>query len=120
MENKDIIKKRIDFLRAEIVRHNHNYYVLSKPEISDFEFDMLMSDLMALEKKYPEFVEENSPTQRVGNDITKEFQQVEHKYPMLSLGNTYSQEELKDFDERVKKIIGTNFEYVAEIGRAHV
>src|SRR3989339_381801 len=115
MENKDNIKKRIEFLKFEIARHNNNYYVLSKPEISDFEFDMLLSDLLALEKKYPEFADEHSPTQRVGNDITKEFQQVEHKYPMMSLGNTYSQEELHEFDERVRKIIGNDFEYVAEL-----
>ena len=83
-------------------RHNYQYYVLSKPEISDFEYDILLNELDTLEKKFPEFIVENSPTQRVGSDIIEEFVQYEHKYPMLSLGNTYSEEELRDFDTRIR------------------
>lgn len=113
--NNEKAKKRIEQLRFDIERHNYNYYVLNKPEISDFEYDMLMSDLTALENKFPEFQSPTSPTQKVGSDITTEFKQVTHKYPMLSLGNTYNAEELRDFDNRIKKIIGDNFEYVCEL-----
>lgn len=113
--NKQQAQARIDLLRKELNHHNHSYYVLSKPEISDFEYDLMMQELDALEKKYPEFADQNSPSQRVGSDITKEFEQVEHKYPMLSLGNTYSIEELRDFDTRVRKAIGEDFRYVCEL-----
>lgn len=115
MISKIEAKKKITFLREEINKHNYNYYVLSKPTISDFEFDILLNDLIQLEKLFPEFADNNSPTQHVGSDITKEFKQVEHKNSMLSLGNTYSEEDLLDFDARVKKIIGDNFEYVTEL-----
>lgn len=115
MISKTEAKKKIDFLREEIKKHNHNYYVLSKPVISDFEFDILLNDLIQLEKLFPEFTDINSPTQHVGSDITKEFKQVDHKNPMLSLGNTYSEEDLLDFDARIKKTIGDNFEYVTEL-----
>jgi DNA ligase (NAD+) len=108
-------KERIEKLRLEIERHNHKYYVLSKPEISDFEYDILLNELDTLEKKYPEFIVENSPTQRVGSDIIDEFVQYEHKYPMLSLGNTYSEEELRDFDTRIRKVTKESFEYVCEL-----
>jgi DNA ligase (NAD+) len=108
-------KQRIDFLREQLNKHNYNYYVLSQPTISDYEFDMLMKELAGLEKDFPEFADVNSPTQRVGNDINLEFEQTNHKYPMLSLGNTYSEEELADFDARVRKTIDGNFEYVCEL-----
>lgn len=109
------VKKRIDYLRAEINRHNYNYYVLSAPEISDYDFDHLLEELILLENKYPEYFDANSPSQRVGGAVTKEFRQVKHKYPMLSLGNTYSEQELADFDERVKKILTEPYEYVCEL-----
>ena len=114
MENTEA-KQRIAELSDEIRRHNHNYYVLSKPEIGDFEFDMLLAELIRLETEHPEFIEPGSPTQHVGGGITKEFRQVQHKYPMLSLGNTYSEEEIRDFEERIHKLIGDEVEYVCEL-----
>ncbi|HPM87915.1 MAG TPA: NAD-dependent DNA ligase LigA, partial [Bacteroidales bacterium] len=112
---RDEAKERIDVLRREIEMHNHNYYVLNNPVISDFEFDILLNELDTLEKMYPEFITDDSPTRRVGSDLTDEFRQYEHKYPMLSLGNTYSKEELKDFNERVEKVAGGPVEYVCEL-----
>lgn len=109
------IKQRIDNLRKQLNEHNYKYYVLSQPLISDYEYDMCMSELNELEKNNPEYIDPNSPTQRVGSDINEEFRQVTHKYLMLSLGNTYSEDEIKDFDERVKKIIGENFNFVCEL-----
>jgi DNA ligase (NAD+) len=106
---------RILKLREDLNRHNHQYYVLFQPLISDFEFDQLMQELINLEKQFPEFNDLNSPSQRVGSDINLEFQQVKHNYPMLSLGNTYSREELEDFDKRVKKVISESFDYVCEL-----
>jgi len=106
---------RIKFLRTAIEEHNYKYYVLSQPSISDYDFDMLLKELIELETTFPEFFDINSPTQRVGGSITKEFENVKHKYPMLSLGNTYSIEELNAFDDRVKKVIGNAFEYVCEL-----
>jgi DNA ligase (NAD+) len=108
-------KERIEKLRLEIEEHNHRYYVLNQPVISDFEYDILLNELDALEKKYPEFMADNSPTRRVGSDIIDEFVQYEHKYPMLSLGNTYSEMELRDFDARIKKATSEQFEYVCEL-----
>jgi DNA ligase (NAD+) len=108
-------KSRIQDLTAQIEAHNFNYYIQSNPTISDYEFDMLLEELIKLEKEFPEFLSENSPSQRVGGTITKEFKTVVHKYPMLSLGNTYSQEELLDFDERIRKGITDTFEYVCEL-----
>jgi len=113
--NRSDAEKRIGELRKIIEHHNYLYYVLAKPEISDFEYDILLNELVTLEKKFPEFSDDNSPSKRVGSDINKEFVQMEHRYPMLSLGNTYSREELADFDNRVKKVIGNDFEYVAEL-----
>lgn len=109
------IAKRVQYLRDELNRHNHLYYVLAKPEISDFEYDAMLKDLEALEKKYPELADENSPTQRVGSDQTEGFKQVTHRYPMLSLANTYSFEELEDFHERVAKVLTGPWEYVCEL-----
>jgi len=113
--SNDQIRQQIEHLREELNRHNYLYYILSKPEISDFEFDKLLSELSDLEAKYPEFDDPNSPTKRVGSDLTGEFKQVQHKYPMLSLANTYSEEELRDFDSRVVKGIGESPEYVCEL-----
>ena len=108
-------KQRIAELSDVIRKHNHNYYVLSQPVISDFDFDMLLEELIRLERDFPEYAEPDSPTQHVGGGITKEFRQVQHKYPMLSLGNTYSEEEIRDFEERIHKTIGDDVEYVCEL-----
>ena len=113
--NQQEAKLRIDELRNQLHTHNHNYYVLSQPTISDFDFDMLLKELIDLEEKYPEFNDSNSPTQRVGSDINLEFNQVEHKYPMLSLGNTYSEDEIRDFETRIKKLIDGDIKYVCEL-----
>ena len=112
---KSEAKARIEKLRTEIEEHNHRYYVLNQPLISDFEYDILLNELDNLEKKYPEFIIEGSPTRRVGSDITREFVQYEHRYPMLSLGNTYSEEELREFDNRIRKTISGSIEYVCEL-----
>lgn len=112
---KEKTLNRIQFLSEEIEKHNYNYYVLSQPSIGDYEFDMLLEELIKLEKQFPEFLSEQSPSQRVGGTITKDFIQVKHKYPMLSLGNTYSKEEIVDFDNRIRKIIEHPFEYVCEL-----
>src|SRR5512133_316538 len=108
-------KARIDILRKEIEEHNNRYYLLNQPTISDFEFDLLLHELDTLEKKFPEFVSETSPTRHVGSDITKEFEQVVHTWPMLSLGNTYSEEELMEFDSRIRKSTSQPVEYVCEL-----
>ncbi len=108
-------RKRINQLRKDIEQHNHNYYKLSQPTITDFEFDILMGDLLALENKYPQFSDPNSPSQRVGSDISKEFQQVTHQYPMLSLANSYSETEVGEFVQRVEKFSGEVPDYVCEL-----
>ncbi|MEO8884426.1 MAG: NAD-dependent DNA ligase LigA, partial [Mucilaginibacter sp.] len=108
-------KQKIQKLTAELRQHSYNYYVLAMPTIADFEFDKKLEELDKLEKQYPEFADPDSPTQRVGGEITKEFVTVKHKWPMLSLGNTYNEQELLDFDQRVRKAIGDNFEYVCEL-----
>jgi DNA ligase (NAD+) len=108
-------EKRIAELSKKIEEHNYNYYVLSNPSISDYEFDMMLEELITLEKQHPEFLRADSPSQRVGGQITKEFKTVKHKYPMLSLSNTYSEEELRDFDERIRKAGLSSFDYVAEL-----
>jgi len=109
------VKHQIQALTAELKQHSYNYYVLAMPTIADFEFDKKLEQLDTLEKQYPEFADPDSPTQRVGGEITKEFVTVKHKWPMLSLGNTYNEQELLDFDQRVRKAIGDNFEYVCEL-----
>src|SRR4029077_19704471 len=114
MDKKEV-EKEIEKLSKEIEEHNYKYYALSKPSISDYDFDMLLEKLIKLEKEFPDLVKPDSPSQRVGGAITKEFKQVKHKYPMISLANTYSEEELKDFDERVKKVVGEHVEYVCEL-----
>lgn len=108
-------QERILQLRRELHRHNHNYYVLNSPAISDYEFDMLLKELQELEAAHPDMYDPNSPTLRVGSDITREFRQVQHKYPMLSLGNTYSKEEVAEFFDRVKRALNEDFEICCEL-----
>jgi DNA ligase (NAD+) len=110
-----IAKTRIKELTDELNEHNYRYYVLTKPVISDYDFDMKLAELNRLEMEFPEFVLPDSPTKRVGGEITKEFKQVKHVYPMLSLSNTYSEEEIRDFDTRVKKVIESPVEYICEL-----
>lgn len=113
--DKKQAQKTIEKLRKEIERHNEKYYVDAKPEISDFDFDQLMQSLIALEKKFPDLVTPDSPSQRVGGAPIKGFKQVTHAVPMLSLDNTYSQEEIQEFDERVKRFLGKDqVDYFAE------
>jgi DNA ligase (NAD+) len=112
---RDQAKKKIEQLSIEIDEHNYNYYVLDNPVISDYEFDKMLEELIRFEKEFPEFLSPQSPSQRVGGAVTKEFKTVKHKYPMLSLSNTYNEEELRDFDERVRKVIGDKFEYDCEL-----
>ena len=108
--------QRIKELRQTLHEHNHRYYVLNAPTISDFEFDQLMRELQDLEARHPEMADPNSPTQRVGSDLNQEFRQVEHRYPMLSLGNTYSQAEVADWFESVSKgLAGEPFEVCCEL-----
>lgn len=112
---EDKAQQRIEQLTAEINRHNFLYYQHAAPEITDFEFDQLLEELIKLEKQFPQFIDPNSPTQRVGGGITKEFPTVKHKSPMLSLDNTYSEAELRDFDRRVQKGLEEPYEYVCEL-----
>ena len=109
-------KERIDRLREELNRHNHNYYVLNSPEISDRDFDMMMKELEALEKEHPEFADELSPTQRVGSDLTKGFEHVVHERPMMSLSNTYSVGEVDEWGARIDKALdGEEYGIVGEM-----
>ena len=108
-------EEKIELLRKQLHQHNYNYYVLSQPIISDFEFDKLMHDLLELEEQYPDLHDPNSPTVRVGSDISNDFDQISHRYPMLSLQNTYSEAEVADFYNRVKKGLKEDFEIVCEL-----
>jgi len=105
----------MDALVKELNQHTYNYYVLAMPTIGDYEFDQKLEALQKLERENPEFADPDSPTQKVGGDITKNFVTVPHKWPMLSLGNTYNEQDLLDFDERIKKAIGDDFQYVCEL-----
>ncbi|MBC7391566.1 MAG: NAD-dependent DNA ligase LigA [Opitutaceae bacterium] len=107
-------KNKIDQLTDLLHQLNHSYYMNNKSEVSDFEFDMKMKELELLEKEFPQYKRPDSPTSRVGGTITKEFQTVKHKYPMLSLGNTYNEQDLKDFDERVRKVLVSGSELRVE------
>ena len=107
--------ERILFLRKELAKHNHSYYVLDKSIISDFEFDSLLSELISLEEKFPQYFDINSPTQRVGGGLLDGFKSVNHKYRMLSLGNTYSHNDLVDFDNRLNKLTDKPIEYICEL-----
>ena len=113
--NKDEAKARIAELSEIIDNHNYKYYVLAQPSISDYDFDMLMNELIALEKEFPEFALPTSPTQRVGGDITKDFPLVKHRYPMLSLANSYNRDEIIDFIKRIEKTIEEPVEFVCEL-----
>ncbi len=110
------IQNTIQNLRNELNQHNHNYYVLDQPTISDFEFDVKLKQLQDLENQYPEFFDENSPTQRVGGTITKNFSTVPHDYRMYSLDNSYSKEDLLEWENRIQKVLGdVPLEYVCEL-----
>lgn len=113
--NKKEAQHKIKQLQAELEEHNYRYYVLNQPVISDYDFDMMMKELEKLEAEFPEFSDPNSPTRRVGSDISREFEQVEHRYFMLSLTNAYSEGEVRDFDNRIRKLVETGFEYVCEL-----
>jgi DNA ligase (NAD+) len=108
------IKDKINTLRETLNRYNHQYYILNNPVISDFEYDKKMEELISLETMYPEYFDPASPSVRVGSDINHDFKQVWHLYPMLSLGNTYSEAEIKDFCNRIEKLV-TNLQYVCEL-----
>lgn len=112
----DDIKTQIEDLRRELHRHNHNYYINNSPEISDYEFDMLLKELERLEAEHPEYFDPNSPTQRVGSDLVKGFEHVVHERPMMSLSNSYSLEEVDEWFERVRKgLEGESFKVVGEM-----
>ena len=111
----ELDKEKIENLRRQLHEHNYNYYVLSRPTISDFDFDALMQQLTELEKQHPEYYDPNSPTMRVGSDINKNFIQVRHRYPMLSLQNTYTESEVTGFYNRVKRSLNEDFEIVCEL-----
>ena len=112
---KEEARQRIAALSEELEQHNYNYYILAKPTISDYEFDMKLEELARLEREFPEFLLPSSPTQRVGGGITKEFKSVKHKYPMLSLANSYSREEIADFISRIKKTVDEEVEFCCEL-----
>ncbi len=113
--NKEEVEKKIEELRDEIREHEYKYFVLDEPKISDAEFDELMRELLDLEEQFPELITEDSPTQRVGGEVLDEFEKVEHSTDLLSLDNTFNNNELRDFDSRIqKKIPGENYEYVVE------
>lgn len=109
------IKNKINLLRSKIDEYNYSYYVLDKSIISDFEFDNLLAELIRIESENPEYFDENSPTQRVGGEPIKGFENIKHKYRMLSLANSYSADELYDFDKRIKKLVDEDFNYVCEL-----
>ncbi len=108
-------KQEIERLTQALNHHNHQYYVASNPEISDYDFDQMLLDLQKLENEFPEFAYPNSPTKRVGGDITKKFETIMHRFPMLSLSNSYSKEEIIDWENRIKKTINAPIEYVCEL-----
>ncbi|MBO7499552.1 MAG: NAD-dependent DNA ligase LigA, partial [Bacteroidaceae bacterium] len=108
-------QERIERLTQEINRHNYQYYMLDNPTISDYDFDQLLQELIDLEAAYPELRRPDSPTQRVGGEVTKRFESAEHLYPMQSLGNTYSREDLTEFDRRVCELLATPPTYVCEL-----
>lgn len=109
------IEKKIKTLSEELTEHNYKYYVLNEPSISDYEFDQKLKELQKLEEAHPDLADPNSPTKRVGGDITKKFKVITHEYPMLSLDNTYSKEEIIDWENRIKKLTDVTLEYVCEL-----
>ncbi len=112
---KEEARIRIEHLSEQLNEHNYRYYVLSDPVISDYQFDMMMEELIKLEKEFPEYSYSDSPAHRVGGEVTKSFNSVRHRYPMLSLANTYSEEEVRDFDNRVRKTLGMETTYTCEL-----
>ncbi len=108
-------EERLEELRKRLQEHNYSYYVKSESGITDLEYDLLINELQTLEKKFPQFNDENSPSRRVGSDLNLEFESFPHLYPMLSLGNTYNREELAEFDQRVRKVVGEDVNYVCEL-----
>ncbi|MBT8322950.1 MAG: NAD-dependent DNA ligase LigA, partial [Eudoraea sp.] len=100
------VKTSIEALREELHDHNYRYYILDKPVISDYEFDMKLKELQALEAQYPEYYDPNSPTLRVGGEVTKNFETVVHQFRMFSLDNSYSRQELLDWEKRIQRILG--------------
>lgn len=112
---KEEAKNKIKSLSQTLRTHNHSYYVLSEPSISDYDFDMLLEELQKLEEQFPELAFEDSPTKRVGGTITKNFTTVKHKYRMLSLGNSYSKEDMVDFETRINKLVENELEYICEL-----
>ncbi len=116
MMSHDEAGKRIEFLRKVLSEHNYRYYVLAEPSISDYDFDRMLEELQSLEKEWPQFSDPDSPTQKVGGEVNKNFESFIHEFPMLSLGNTYSEEELREFDARVYKQLGhRDYAYVCEL-----
>ncbi len=115
--NAEQAQKRIAQLQEEINYHNYRYYVLDDPVISDAEYDQLMRELESLEKQFPQFITSTSPTQRVGAPPLDKFEEVRHTIPMLSLANAFEEEEVKEFDNRIKRFLGTtqDIEYCAEL-----
>lgn len=113
--NHDQAKQRIQELTAQLHHHNYRYYVVNEPDINDYEFDMLLKELQQLEQQFPQWADENSPTKRVGGDITNRFDKVVHKSPMLSLTNTYSVQEVAEWENRIKKNIEGNVVYTCEL-----
>ena len=111
------VVEKIESLRKALHEHNHRYYIIDQPTISDYEFDQLLKELQQLEKEYPEYNDSNSPTQRVGGGVTKSFETITHRFPMYSLSNTYSKEELEQWEERLRKILGVEatIEYSCEL-----
>ena len=109
------IKSKIESLRDELRKHNYNYYILDNPTISDYEFDMKLKELQDLEEKHPEFFDSNSPTQRVGGTVTKNFNTVVHDFRMYSLDNSYSKEDLLDWEKRIKKLVDGDVQYTCEL-----
>ena len=112
---KEEARERIAALSSTLEQHNYNYYILAKPTISDYEFDMMLEELARLEREFPEFLSPSSPTQRVGGGITKEFKSVKHRYPILSLSNSYSKEDIEDFINRIKKSVDGEVEFCCEL-----
>ncbi len=109
------IKQEIDALRDELRQHNYNYYVLDDPTISDYEFDVKLKALQSLEDKHPEYYDSNSPTQRVGGEVTKDFKTLVHEHRMYSLDNSYSKEDLLDWEKRIKKLVDGDIQYTCEL-----
>ncbi|OEJ98765.1 DNA ligase (NAD(+)) LigA [Flavivirga aquatica] len=109
------IEQKIQALRSELREHNHNYYVLDNATISDYDFDIKLKELQELEEKHPEFFDENSPTQRVGGEITKNFETIVHEHRMYSLDNSYSKEDLEDWETRIKKLVDGDIQYTCEL-----